>query len=175
MAHDLMAKPAVSHRRQAGSRPARAFPALAAAFASVLFVGFLGMAIPAGATMYKWVDEKGQTIYSDQPPPPSVKSEIVKAPPPPANPNALKEMINADTEMKLREKQRIEKAKEADKARGDAQKKQEACAAAQDRIKVLQRGDLYRVLPDGGRVFLDAETRRRETEEAEKMVREKCA
>ena len=175
MAHDLVAKPALSHRRQAVSRPARAFPALTAAFANVLFAGLLSTAIPAAATMYKWVDDKGQTIYSDQPPPPSVKSEIVKAPPPPANPNALKEMINADTEMKLREKQRIEKAKQAEKARADAEKKQEMCAAAKDRIRVLERGDLYRALPDGGRVFLDAETRRRETEEAQKMVREKCA
>jgi hypothetical protein len=173
MAHCLVAGPVLSHRRQKVSR--HASRALGEVFALVLFVGFLGAAIPAGATMYKWVDDKGQTIYSDQPPPPSVKSEIVKAPPPPANPNALKEMINADTEMKLREKQKIEKAKEAEKARADTQKKQELCAAAQDRIQVLQRGDLYRVLPDGGRVFLDAETRRKETEEAQKAVRERCA
>jgi hypothetical protein len=144
-------------------------------FASMLLVGFLGVAIPAGATMYKWVDDKGQTIYSDQPPPPSVKSEIVQAPPPPANPNALKEMINAETEMKLREKQRIEKAKQAEKARADAEKKQEMCTAARDRIQVLQRGDLYRALPDGSRALLDPETRRRETEEAQKTIREKCA
>src|SRR5678815_3154949 len=143
MAHDFMAKPAVSHRRQAGSRPARACPALAAAFASVLFVGFLGMAIPAGATMYKWVDEKGQTIYSDQPPPPSIKSEIVKPPPPPANPNALKEMINAETEMKQREKQRVENAQKAEKARSDAEKRQQTCSLAQGQIKALEREDIY--------------------------------
>src|SRR4051812_28933475 len=77
-------------------------------WAVVIAIAFAGTSLPAAATMYKWVDEKGQTIYSDQPPPPSIKSEIVKPPPPPANPNALKEMINAETEMKLREKQRVE-------------------------------------------------------------------
>jgi hypothetical protein len=38
----------------------------------------------ASATMYKYVDEKGRTVYS-QSPPPSGQAEIIKPPPPPAS------------------------------------------------------------------------------------------
>jgi hypothetical protein len=140
-----------------------------------LVVGLTSAPGPAGATMYKWVDEKGQTVYSDQPPPASVKSEIVRPPPPPANPNALKEMVNADTEMKQREKARIEKAKDAEKKRADAEKKQELCTTAQQQLKMLQREDLYRIDAKGQRVFMDAEMRRQEVEKQQKLADQVCA
>jgi hypothetical protein len=139
-----------------------------------LFAGAVVVPLQAAATMYKWVDEKGQVIYSDQPPPPNIKSEVMKPPPPPANPNAVKEMVNAETEMKLREKQRVEKAKEAEKARADAEKKREICASAQKQVQTLQRQDLYRFDDKGQRVYLDADTRKRETEEAQKVARDHC-
>ena len=100
MSHHPIA--AFSLRRLPFRRRSSASGARSAGSVRALVIGLIGAAGPAGATMYKWVDDKGQTVYSDQPPPASVKSEIVRAPPPPANPNALKEMVNADTEMKQR-------------------------------------------------------------------------
>ena len=68
-------------------------PALAAAMLG------LGLALCAGgaaATLYKWTDANGRVVYSDQPPAGNVKYEIVGAAPPPANPNAVRDMAAQD-------------------------------------------------------------------------------
>ena len=49
-------------------------------------------AAPASAAIYKWTDANGRVVYSDQPPPANVKVEAIAPPPPPANPNAVKEL-----------------------------------------------------------------------------------
>ncbi len=149
-------------------------PSTAARIAVLAAFGALVAATSAGATMYKWVDANGNTIYSDQPPPGNVKSEVIKPPPPPSNPDAVKEMVNADTEMKLREKQKIENAKQAQKKLSDAARKQELCATALAQIQTLQRDDLYRFDANGERVYLDADARAVETEAQQRLVRENC-
>ena len=54
---------------------------------------------PAGGALYKWTDANGRVIYSDQPPPGNVKVETINAPPPPANPNAVKDLANKEVEL----------------------------------------------------------------------------
>src|SRR4051812_19515334 len=80
-------KPKQRVARTAGAMPASALANLPCAF--VLVLGLTGTTIASAGPMYKWTDEKGQVVYSDQPPPSSIQSEIVKPPPPPANPNAV--------------------------------------------------------------------------------------
>jgi hypothetical protein len=143
------------------------------AVACALALGFAVATAATAGAMYKYTDEKGNVIYSDQPPP-NVKAELIKPPPPPSNPNAVKELINAEAEMKLREKQRVEKASEAEKKRADTIKRQEVCERAQAQLQALQRGDLYRYNAKGERTYVDAETRQRETEEQRKIMRENC-
>ncbi|MDR0578964.1 MAG: DUF4124 domain-containing protein [Candidatus Accumulibacter sp.] len=44
------------------------------AFRSFLFCAAIAIAAPCGAqTTYRWADKTGQTVYSDQPPPPEIK------------------------------------------------------------------------------------------------------
>ncbi len=48
-----------------------------------VLIALLAIALPAGADIYKWVDETGQLQYTDQPPPPNAKvKEHVKSPTP---------------------------------------------------------------------------------------------
>jgi hypothetical protein len=63
----------------------------------------LWIAGPATAAVYKWTDANGRVIYSDQPPPANVKVETLNAPPPPANPNAMKELAQKDAELRQRQ------------------------------------------------------------------------
>ena len=67
----------------------------------VLVAAFFPAATGAAA-LYKWTDASGRIVYSDQPPPGNVKSEILKGPPPPANPNAVKDLANKELEYKQR-------------------------------------------------------------------------
>jgi hypothetical protein len=154
-------------------RPARLPHALRLSTLLAFGLAF-AVAMPASATMYKWVDADGKTVYSDQPPPANVKSEVIKPPPPPSNPDAVKDMVNADAEMKMREKQRVDGAKEAQKKATDLARRQEMCTNALAQIRTLQRDDIYRFDAKGERVYMDADMRRNETDLQQKIVRESC-
>lgn len=47
---------------------------------AVLLCATLAAACPAGAQMYKWVDERGQVSYSNTPPPDAAQKKVVTVP-----------------------------------------------------------------------------------------------
>ena len=73
-------------------------------------------ATPAMGALYKWTDASGRVIYSDQPPPGNVKVETINAPPPPANPNAVKDLANKEVELQKKKMVRTEDDAKANKA-----------------------------------------------------------
>jgi hypothetical protein len=131
----------------------------------------------ASAALYKWVDANGRTVYSDQPPMGNVKSEVVGAAAPAANPDAVKEMANRDAEFKKRQADRVEDAKKSEKARADAQKLAAFCAQARAQSLGLRRTDvsMYRLNEKGERVMMDDAARAAEADRLDHMLRErKC-
>jgi hypothetical protein len=64
-------------------RSALRLPRVLRQFGLVLAATALAVAMPADATAYKWVDDRGQVHYTDQPPP-GVQYEIVAMPKPAA-------------------------------------------------------------------------------------------
>ncbi len=126
--------------------------------------------------MYKWVDENGRVVYSDQPPPANVKSEIVKPPPPPANPNAAKELADKELEIKQRDKKRAEEAQAAEKARADAERRRENCVQARGQLQALQqKGEASSATTKRARRHLPRRDARREAiERQQQAVRENC-
>jgi Domain of unknown function (DUF4124) len=139
-------------------------------------LAFLLCAAAAQAALYKWVDASGTVVYSDQPPPGGIKSEIVTAPvAPPSNPNAVKDMANRDLEQKKRLAQQAQDEKAADKARVDENRKREACSQMRSGLRVLQSGDpLYRIDENGKRVDMDDAAKAKERERLEGEIRERC-
>ncbi len=131
---------------------------------------------PAAATLYKWVDANGHVVYSDQPPPASVRSEVVKPPPPPANPNAAKEFADKEDTVKQRDRKRAEDAKTAEQARLATERKREVCANALGQLKLLQQKgeNLYRFNDKGEKVFYNDDMRRDELDRQQQIVRDNC-
>ena len=148
--------------------------AMAAALA--VAVGLLFTAAPAGATMYKWVDKNGRVFYSDQPPPADVKSEIVKPPPPPVNPNAAKELADKELDLKLRDKKRAEEVQAAEKTRAEAERRRENCVQARGPLQALQLANqnYYRYTEKGERVVLDDTARSAAVDQQQQILRENC-
>jgi Domain of unknown function (DUF4124) len=144
--------------------------------ASVLLVAALP-AIAGAATLYKWTDASGRVVYSDQPPPGNVKSEILKGPPPPANPNAGKELANKELEYKQRQLDKAEASAKAEKDATTAKARSDSCAQVKGEMQQLGQGDLtvYRINEKGERVPMDEAARRAERERLGKWVRENCA
>lgn len=160
------------------TRSCRRFaPAVATAVATAAIAGAAMLPFAATAALYKWVDANGRIVYSDQPPTGNVKSEVVGAAPPAANPDALKDMANRDAEFKKRQADRVEDAKKSEKARADAQKLAAFCAQARAQSAGLRRTDvsMYRLNEKGERVMMDDATRAAEAERLDQVVRErKC-
>lgn len=131
---------------------------------------------PAQAAFWKWVDSNGHVVYSDTQPAANVKAERVNAAPPPANPNAAKEMANQDAELRKRQTQRDEDAAKSEKARADAARRQESCAQTRGQLKSMQNTNTayYRFNEKGERVLMDEGMRRKENERLEAYLREQC-
>jgi Domain of unknown function (DUF4124) len=129
------------------------------------------------AALYKWTDASGHVVYSDQPPAGNVKSEILKGPPPPSNPNAVKDMATKELEYRQRQLDKAEAGAKADKDRTVAKERADNCAQVKGQMQQLaeQNVVLYRVNEKGERVVMDDAVRRAEREKLGKWMRENCA
>ena len=112
----------------------------------------------AAATTYKWTDAQGRTVYSDQPPPSAnVKTEQLRPPPPPANPNTAKEFAAREAEDKKKQADAVQAAAKAEKARADDAKRADACAQAKGQLVQLSQSQvlIYRYNEKGEREAMD--------------------
>jgi hypothetical protein len=127
--------------------------------------------------MYKWTDASGRVIYSDQPPPGNVKVETLNAPPPPANPNAVKELANKEAELKKAKQVRTEEETKTTKERVDANLRHQECQRARGQaISLAQSGQvvLYTTTPTGERVAMSDAARVAERQRLDYWIRENC-
>src|SRR5947208_2437500 len=102
-------------------------PARRVAGACVALALLAVAAWPAQAATYKWVDANGRVIYSDQPPTGNYKVESLSAPPPPANPNAVRELASKEAELQQKKLLRAEEETKIAKARIESDKKRDQC------------------------------------------------
>lgn len=166
----------------AGIARIRALPRLAqaprgAAACAWLLAAALGLAAaPLLAATYKWTDANGRVVYSDQPPTGNYKVEALAAPPPPANPNAVKELAAKEAEVQQRRLLRAEEEAKAAKVRLDAETKREQCVKARGQLVLLQSNQtmLYRSNEKGEQVLMDGAARRRDLEQLQVWVRANC-
>ena len=122
----------------------------------------------AGAALYKWVDEKGVTHYTEEPPPDRKATKIEIRNDGPA-PKSEKPESWKDKEVEFR-RRRLEKERSDDAADAQAKKaaavRHQNCVRAQDALDTLAHGHpVYRVNEKGERVYMeeaerDAETKR---------------
>lgn len=112
----------------------------------------------SAAATYKWTDAQGRTVYSDQPPPSAnVKTEQLRPPPPPANPNAAKELADRGAEDKKKQADAAQAAAKVEKARADDAKRTDACAQAKGQLVQLSQSQvlIYRYNEKGEREAMD--------------------
>lgn len=140
----------------------------------------------ASAALIKWVDAEGKVHYSDQPPPPNVKSETLRVPSAPApvsasgtdaasGPAGPKTIAEREAELKKAQQAKKEAADKAAKeqARIDAEKAQ--CEAAQQNLRALQEGmRLVEIDAKGERSYLDDSQRQQRIEKARQDVSAYC-
>ena len=144
--------------------------------AVALLLGALCAASPASSALYKWTDANGRVVYSDQPPPGNVKVDTLAGPPPPANPNAVKELAVKEAEVRKQQQDAAATAKKTGQQRADAEKVAGACKNARAELSRLSADQLllYSVNEKGQAVYMDDTERRRRRETLETYLKTNC-
>lgn len=148
----------------------------------LLIASLLVLALPAAAAMYKWVDEKGITHYSESPPPEGTQAKKLDLPDTSA-PNAPPGRAETPEDWKGREidfrrrmlqKQNAEAKEKAASEKSDATRKQR-CMEARRRLDLLSAGrPLYRVNEKGEREFMEDSERATENAKWRKDADQYC-
>lgn len=143
----------------------------------------LMVATITNAGVSKWVDAEGKVHYSDQPPPPSAKSQknldIQTVPSSPkATPDSMggaRSLAERELESRKRRVKAEEAAAKQAEEKKDAQRKQENCAQARNQLQALQEGQrIVRYDEKGERVFLEDSARPQAIEEAKRAADSWC-
>ena len=148
--------------------PRRALIALAAA---------LAVAVPAAHAMYKWVDEKGVTHFSENPPPDGRKATKIEPKVTPPSEAAPKPDWKA-REQKLRQ-QRLEREQREEylkgKAHNEAAERKNRCLRAQRELAVLARQTpVYSIDERGPKGYLEDKDRPAEVARWRRVADENC-
>ena len=150
--------------------PRATLPALALLLAAAVAAG-------AEAALYKWTDAQGRVVYSDQPPIGNVKSEQLRGAPPPANPNAAKELAQHEADFKKRQDDAAKAEAKATKDLATSAEHAENCAQMRAELKQLTESQLaiYRYNASGEREVMDDDARAKERAKVNAWIRDnKC-
>ncbi|MBZ0094797.1 MAG: DUF4124 domain-containing protein [Sulfuricella sp.] len=146
-------------------------------------VSMLALATIAQAGVTRWVDAEGKVHYSDQPPPPTAKSQKtldLKASPalPIAAPDSKggeKSLAEKDLESRKRRVQAEETAAKQARDQEEAKSRKANCEQARNQLQALQEGQRIAKFDEKGeRVFLEDSDRAQAIEAAKKTVDSWC-
>lgn len=141
---------------------------------SIVFVTIFISCINSNAEMYKWVDEEGNTHYSQSPPPGNINAEAIKPPPKVDTQEASKSLEQQKKKATdLREK-RLTAAEEKQKAEDEAAEKEKKCQQARDRLASYQRPRVNLKNPDGTLRIVPEEERQAEIKKSQEYVNKAC-
>ncbi len=144
---------------------------------SLIFAAGLGAFVALSSTashaiLYKWTDENGRVAYGDQPPP-GAKPERLNTGIGPADPNAVRDMVSKDAEIKKRQQLRADEAAKTAKDESDGKRKLDQCVQARGRIKTLRNDTaVFRYNEKGEKVFYEASDRERAILDNQKLMRD---
>jgi hypothetical protein len=154
-----------------------------------LFAAMLGVALAAPVlAQWAWKDDAGRTVYSDQPPPATVKKDQILRQPPggaisapsaggtrPATPAAPRTVAEQEQEFRKRQQERAEaEKKQAEQQAMNARKAQE-CERARGYVRLLEDGmRIARTDAQGNREYLDDTQRAAEMARAREVISANC-
>jgi len=168
---------------------------------AVALLAGLGL-VAAAAAQWAWKDETGHTVFSDVPPPPSIKpADIIRQPSPqlpseprddpdrPADavpapaapaaaaPSSPPRPTVADQEQAFRKRMKDRADAERKQAEASAQASRDAedCQRAQGYLRMLEDGGrLVRTNPDGSREDVGDDQRAGEVERTHQLIQRTC-
>jgi hypothetical protein len=144
------------------------------------------LASPAAlAQTYKWLDENGHAQFSDRPPPPGVKFEILNskgsppaatAPAAGAKPAQHSSFQEQEIEFRKRRVLAAEKEKEEEKTKEEARQRLADCERWEQKVRDYQDpAPIFSVNKTGGRDYVSDADRAKDLASAQTMAKDLCA
>lgn len=133
-------------------------------------------ATAAFAEIYKWVDENGQTHYSQQAPR-DIPATVIKTPPPPAiDPNIAQQQVDElITQQQADEQMSLEQQEQEKIAAEKLATQQSNCKIAQQQLVQYQNNPGRRIMDaDGNVTRLAEEERQQKIQESQENVTKYC-
>jgi hypothetical protein len=143
---------------------------------TIVLLSLALLPLAAAAEMYKWVDEKGHTVYSEQPPPDGKASKVDIRPSPPGTGTAptdwkQKEIDARQTRITKEQQQESQKAVEQNAANA----RKHNCLESQRQLNIAQAPrPVYEVNEKGEKVYLDDKERQRQIDGWQANVKKYC-
>jgi hypothetical protein len=133
-------------------------------------------------TVYKWTDKEGNVHYTDCPPPPGCKAEVIESQAAPsaadveqARQRLEKLLAEQGQAAAAREEERLERQRKQAAAMKLVAARMQTCIMAQQNLHaLLMERPVYYINEKGERVFLDDASHKAEIERMRELVRENC-
>ena len=138
------------------------------------FLLLLLLAGNVSAAMYKWVDEDGNTHYTQAPPPGDIQAETIAPPPEVDTKQAVKQLQEMQEKSEDYQKQQQEAAEEQRKKEEEIARKKANCELAKKRLASYTEPRVKFVQPDGTRVRATEEERQEQIKKSQEMIDEFC-
>lgn len=126
------------------------------------------------AAMYKWVDEDGNTHYTQSPPPPGITGKEMKPPPKVDSDKAIESLDEREKMLNKMDKDRNKKKEEMEKAEKDKETDRRLCEQAKARLASYQRPRVTIADKDGTRRRAGEEERQAELAKSREQVNKYC-
>lgn len=146
----------------------------------ILLVASVAHADPG--TVYKWTDKEGNVHYTDCPPPPGCKAEVIESQ---ATPSAAdveqarqrleKLLTEQEQATAVRQEERLERQRQQAAAIEQAAARKGMCIMARQNLHaLLMERPVYYIDEKGERVFLDDASHKAEIERMRELIKEHC-
>ena len=139
-----------------------------------ILAGFILSSSNVIAEMYKWVDEEGNTQYTQQPPPDGINAETLQPPPRVDTEKAVNEL---EEKLENFDKQRDDKLKQEEEAMKTAEEEseyQQKCDKARKQLADLQRPRITTTDEKGNRSRMPEEERVAAIDKLNESIAKNC-
>lgn len=141
-------------------------------------IGIALITSAAEARTYRWVDDEGNTVYSQQPPPAGKEAVTLPPPPPPAeSPEKAKmryQKINEKLDAISKERKETRAARQ--KKKKEAEERRRTCLSAQEYLEELTSRPMSTRFPDASGEYQrhTPEERAEKIEKTRKIIEKNC-
>ncbi|MGM0435070.1 MAG: DUF4124 domain-containing protein [Pseudomonadota bacterium] len=147
-------------------------------FRQISLLAALTIALPAGAEVYRWTNEAGETSFGSNPPA-GVDAEPVSAGSTNTIDTGSNQADGEDRSASTDNEQSQEAAADGETQEEEGQQDREAireknCETAREALKTLEQNARVQVMEDGERRYLSPEEKEAERERYEKIRDENC-